>query len=343
MKLYINTTTREFFDLDGARLADDTPQIPYKSRQEISLQLCTKTPNVDSQGVNPEIDWVKDTAYDTPGVSAILSVDSDFKRRNKGGLTADVQSGPLSAITGTFAGVTAASFRVPGKLRVFDIAGHAEYLSYTDLDVSGSNITFILAENSSLSGTYKTGDTIDAPDSLYMQSALNAEKSDPATGLFVFDLVADSVKLRNAVEYSNISVLSSIAGMELLIFTSGEDNIIEERNSFVCRTVSVTGTIGDPDSTVTAPELSTNALMLAVSSIMAQGLITEYSKDKSEWHSEQTSQDNFTRFRFINAPATEKSWVVLEIKSGKTPVKGVDYWTAEDQEAIKNEMLNQGW
>lgn len=34
---------------------------------------------------------------------------------------------------------------------------------------------------------------------------------------------------------------------------------------------------------------------------------------------------------------------VERIAQQMKPVKGVDYWTAEDQEAIKNEMLNQGW
>lgn len=34
---------------------------------------------------------------------------------------------------------------------------------------------------------------------------------------------------------------------------------------------------------------------------------------------------------------------VRALIKGEAPEKGVDYWTAEDQEAIKNEMLNQGW
>lgn len=344
MKLYINTSERNFFDKNGASLADETPQIPYKSRQEIILQLCTATPDADSPGVNPETDWPQDTSFNIPGVSAILSVDSDFKRRNKGGLPEDVQAGELSTITGTFSGVTSASFRIPGTLRLFDAAGHAEYLPYTDLTVSGSNVTFILAENSSIAKSYSKGDVVDAPDSLYMQSALNAEKSNPATGLFVFDLVADSVKLRNAVEYSNTNVLSSIAGMELLIFTSDKDNIIEERNSFICRTVSVTGTIGDPDSTVSVPDLTKNALTAAVSSLLAQGMETEYSIDKSSWHTTQAADDKFLRFRFVQSSGVDSAWVYYEIKKGDpglTPyIRNGNWYIGDTNTGVKAEGVN---
>lgn len=330
MKLYINTATREFFDKDGVRLASDTPKIPYKSRQEVVLQLCTDTPDADTPGISPETEWRKDTSFNLPGVSAILSVDNDFKRRNKGGLSVDVQAGELSTITGTFTGVTSASFRIPGTVRIFDTIGNAEILNYTNIEITNSNVTFILAENSSLKNSYEKGAVIDAPDSLYMQAALNTEKSSPATGLFVFDLVADSMKLRESVEYSSTSVLSSIAGMELLIFTAEKDGTLLERNSFVCDTVSVTGTIGDPDSTVSVPDLSANALAAAVSALNAQGFIVEYSTDKNEWHATQGGEDRFLRFRFKSASASEDAWVVLEMKQGPAGKDGTNGTDGKD-------------
>lgn len=324
MKLYLNTTERIFFDSSGALLASGDPKIPYKSRQQIKIQLVTESPNSDTPGVDPETEWPKDTSFDLPGVTALLSVDNDFKRRNKGTLSEGIGSGTLKTVTASFSGVTPASFRIPGTLRIFDIAGNAENLSYNNIDISNGKVTFTLAENSSVSKSYESGTTVDAPDSLYMQAALNAEKSSPETGLFVFDLVADSAKLREAVDYASVSVLSSIAGMELLIFTIEQDNTILERNSFVCDTVSVTGTIGDPESTVTVPNLTANALAAAVSALNAQGFIVEYSTDKTEWHSTQGNEDRFLRFRFKSASASEDAWVVLEMKQGPAGKDGTD-------------------
>lgn len=323
MKFYLDTSLRAFYDSKGELLASGEPQIPYKSRQMIEIQLVTNSPDNGTPGVRPEIDWPKDKSFDIPGVTALLSVDNDFKRRNKGTLKNDISAGTVTSITGAFSGVAASSFRIPGTLRIFDAAGNAENLSYTSLEVTGSNVVFAV-ENSSVSKSYSSGATIDAPDSLYMQAALNAEKSSPATGLFIFDLVADSAKLREAIDYSSVSVLSSIAGMELLVFTVEQDNTILERNSFVCETVSVTGTIGDPDSTVTVPDLTENALAAAVSALNAQGFIVEYSTDKNEWHSTQGNEDRFLRFRFKSASASEDAWVVFEMKQGPAGKDGTD-------------------
>jgi hypothetical protein len=160
MKFYINTQERSFFDSSGASLSEGSPQIPYKSRQEIVLQLCTATPDSDFPGVNPASDWPKDTSFDLPGVSAILSVDSDFKRRNKGSLAAEISSGVLTSVTGIFSGVIPSSFRIPGTLRIFDTIGNAEILNYTNIEITNSNVTFILAENSSLKKSYEKGAVI---------------------------------------------------------------------------------------------------------------------------------------------------------------------------------------
>lgn len=82
------------------------------------------------------------------------------------------------------------------------------------------------------------------------------------------------------------------------------------------------------------------------------GLVGELSGYDSEGKAAFVLQlENFSvRNRIVSAGDPEEvpsnyltEAQVRALIKGEAPVKGVDYWTSEDQEAIKNEMLNQGW
>ena len=78
-----------------------------------------------------------------------------------------------------------------------------------------------------------------------------------------------------------------------------------------------------------------------VSAYVSRPTELQFSADGTSWHTTQTATDIYYRQRL---DAANIPWSpAIKLPTAKEPVKGVDYWTAEDQLAIKNEMLNQGW
>ena len=319
-KIYVNTATRTFYDSSGSLFADGFPKLAYKRSEQFRIQLCTDTPDAGTEGCDPE-EWEKDAQYDLTGITALLSVDNDFRRRRKGTTTAAIDAGPVAQISATIANASAATIRNSGSLRVFGSDGAPEGFEYTSFTISGNTVTFALADGASATGNYASGSVMDVPDAIYMQAAMSNE-SDPANGLFVFDLVADSAKLRDAMEYSDTSKLNDIAGMELLLFTVANGEITE-CDSYVCNTVSVTATMAEANPDAQMPSTFEDTLLGLIAAALGSGMISQFSVDGSSWHDEQQDEDLYMRFRLTSTGNTGL-WLVMRLKAGPPGTPGTN-------------------
>lgn len=303
-KIYIDTISRNFYDESGTPFADGYPRLAYKRREKFIFQLCKESPDAGTPGVDPEA-WAKDTSFGLPGITGLLSVDKDFLRRRKAVLKDPVSTGPVSVITMTVANAADFFVRPSGVVRLFDSLGNAEGVNYISAAITGNDIRFTLQDGSSLTRSYEAGSSADVPDAVYMQAALDTETSDPASGLFAFDLVADSAKLREVMEYSNTRSIDDIAGMELLLFTVGEDTVTE-RDSFLCNTISVFGTIAEASVNAQIPDQAKDNIVALISAAVGYGVVLQFSVNGSDWHDIQTESDQYIRFR--SAISSTSAW-----------------------------------
>ena len=321
-KIYLNTRKREFYDATGCRFASGYPKIAYKRSERFAIQLCVESPGAETEGCKPE-EWVHDTQFDISGITALLSVDNDFRRRRKGTLEAAVSAGNVSTIAANFDGASAAVIRKEGVLQLFSDDEEAEGVQYTGFSVSGNKVTFTLAENSSLAKSYDSGSQADVPEALYMQAAMSVTDSKPEDGLFVFDLVAYSPKLRAVMEYADMRKLNAVAGMEILLFTMGADGTRTECDSYLCETCSVTATMAEANPNPQLPDTARDTLSGLVAAVMSNGMEAEFSADGAEWHPEQNVEaDTFVHFRL---KGTSYGWSTpMSIPRGMKGADGAD-------------------
>lgn len=316
-KIYVNTTTRTWYNADGDQFADGFPRLAYKRSERFVIQLCSTTPDAGTPGVDPENNWPKDTQYGLPGVTALLSVDNDFLRRRKGGLASELAAGKVSQLVATISGASVATIRSAGTLRLFDSVGNMEGLRYTGYSISGETVTFTLAEDSELKNSYAAKSVMDIPDTLYMQAVMLIDESDPANGLFVFDLVAYTPKLRETMEYSNVSSLENLAGMELLIFTVN-DVTTTECDSYLCTTCSVSATMAEADPDAQMPDTSADALIALIAAAIGYGYDRQFSVDgETNWHDEQADEDRYMRAR-LSVSGAAGAWLVWRLSTAET-------------------------
>ena len=295
-KLYLNTVDRTWYDADGSEPSDSNPQIPLGNSERIAIQCCTETPNAGTPGINPETDWTKDTQFNLSGVTALLSADNNFLRHMKGQVKTAISAGTVSSAELTITGATPGKIPSTGSIRLFDAAGNYEALEYTARSISGTTVTFTCASGSSLENSYGAGATADCPESLYAQASLNASQSNPATGLFVFDFVMDSAKLREASDYADISEIGDVKGLELLIFTVVND-VITIKNAYLCSTLRIPIPMASPDQNPDMPDTYESNVAAITAALLAQGLSLQFSADGTSWHDTQAATDLYFRMR----------------------------------------------
>ena len=350
-KIYINIIEGKFFKSNGSMLRDGEPRLSYKRRDKIAFQLCTETPNANGEGVNPD-EWTKVTSYaNIPGVSALLTVDNDFLRWYRGALTQDVASGSVSEISVRISGVAQGSIATTGTIRLYDELGNVTPLKYDNVVViSGEQVKLLLADGSFINNSFAAGVTVDVPAGAYIQAPLNYSESDIANGLFVFDLVAYSAKLKAALEYSSQNSAPGSIGMELLIFQTTDDET-QEIGSYYCDTASIRSTMAEANPNAALPETEKDVMIgLLYSQIRLlygeNPLEMQFSVDGvTNWHETQTAEDRFFRQRIANLDAAWSDAVMMAAGvpgkdgidgiDGHTPERGVDYWTDADKAEIK--------
>lgn len=299
-KLYLNTVDRTWYDADGSQPSDSNPQIPLGNTERVVIQCCTETPDAGTPGVDPENDWTRDAQFDLTGVTALLSADNNFTRHLNGTLASALEAGTVSSAVLTIANATTGKIPSAGTVRLFDASGGFETLEYTARSVSGSAVTFTLASGSTLDNSYAAGTVADCPESLYAQASMNTDESDPATGLFVFDIVMDSRKLRENSDYADTSEIGDVKGLELLIFTV-QGSTVETRNSYLCTTFRIPIPMADPNQNPSMPETYADNVAAIINALLAQGFSVQFSADGTNWHDTQTASDLYFRFRSVSS------------------------------------------
>ena len=296
-KLYLNTTERVWYDADGSQPSDSNPQIPLGNTEKIIIQCCSLTPDAGTPGINPETDWEKDTQFDLPGVTALLSCDNNFTRRLKGSLKTAVEAGSVNSVVLTISNVTPGMIPQTGAIQIFGVDGEPEGLEYIRRTISGTDVTFELAPESNVAQSYASNSVANCPEALYAQSALNVAESDPGNGLFVFDITMDSLKLREKADYANAKSIDDVKGLELLIFTVNGDDI-ETRNAYICDTFTVPVPMAEPNPNPQMPETYRDTVASMISALLAYGFQLQFSVDgASQWHDIQDVSDLYFRFR----------------------------------------------
>ena len=311
-KFYINTVTGTWYNSDGDLFRDGMPEYTYQNSYRIAIQLCSSTPSSATEGVNPE-EWEKYTGYSAGGVTALLSADNDFRRRRKGTVVGEIPAGSVSQIAMDIESASAATIRSSGTLRLFNTSGVAEVLKYDSVSIAGETVTFSLSSGSVLENSYSDGAAGDVPDAIYAQAAMIAEESDPANGLFVFDFVIYSEKLREKFEYADLETLDDLKGIELLIFSlDGDTADIHDR--YFCKSCSIKAPMAEPGLLTEIPDSCSGNLASMITALISNGFDVEFSADGDSWHTEQLEDDSFMRFR-LKVVGESGEWIVVQLKS----------------------------
>ena len=299
MIIYINTVTRECFNESGDFFKSNMPQIPYLSKEDVKIVLCTSTDGGNDAGASPE-NWTRDTSYSNiNGIGAIITVDSDFIHKIKGSLTTQITSGQVTTIVTEIDGASIAKIPSSGVVRIFNSSGSYEALTYSARNVNGNSVTFTTSGN--LVNTYPEGSVIDCDQSPYCSAYLNTAESNIQQGEFVFSLSCSSDRLREEMEYSDVEKLS-VKGIELLIYKT-EDSKDQILNAFICDTFSIVGTIGAVGFEAEPPDGTENKLAGLVDQLLAAGFEVEQQND--------SAGNTQFRFRSVDAGGTWSSWVTV--------------------------------
>jgi hypothetical protein len=181
----------------------------------------------------------------------------------------DDEAGGVTQITVNLPDTKRLNINGSGIIRIWVDHESSEAIKYNAFTVVKNNkgadtSNFIFNLASATTRSYPKQTTVDIPDSLYAQAAMNTDESDPATGLFVFDISMYSAKLRAKMEYSNIATLDTLAGMELLLFTVNGDSI-DVIDNFLCTTVSLPATMAEANPNPQIPDSESDALAAMIS------------------------------------------------------------------------------
>lgn len=278
---YLNTVTREWFDADGNYFSARMPEMAYQSRETVLVYLKKETPNAGELGVKPA-EWPADTELaNLPGIGARLTVDSDFIHKLKGTIAGTVNAGS-GAVLVNIGNIQKELIPQSGTLRLFDAAGNSESVRYKSRADQGNKIfLFTLEDGGTVLNEYVSGSTVDFDQAPYASVFYNAASSNISEGMFAFDLVLDSPRLRAEMDYSDKETLP-VQGLELLFFTIDSDGNQEPVKAFMLDTFTLTGTMGSLDSDAPVPDPLKNEIAAYVGSLIPEGSGGKISEEQKE-------------------------------------------------------------
>jgi hypothetical protein len=266
---YLNTTDNLFLDQAGDFWRDKTPELTVRGNEKIIIHLVADSPDYGTAAADPA-SWQPDDYWkDISGISAMLTIDNDYRHRIKGVLSGDVSSGAM-AVSITFS--TLSNFDeipISGIIALHSITGATENISYTFRTIAGKTVTFQLG--TAITGNYASGSAGDVKQSPLCLAYLSAEKSDWQTGKLVFELAIDSTRLRALTEYSDSAAIN-IDGIELLFYVVSENNgeVILLRR-FLWDTPSLVNTMGDPGYPAPVPDSDKDYIASEIARQLAAG------------------------------------------------------------------------
>lgn len=346
MELYLNTTTGEWFDANGNPFANNTPQIAYKQHEYIVIWLKESTPDAGELGVDPR-EWPVSSYSYYADLGALLTVDNDYTHKLQGVTNSDYAAGAVATITATIAEATNALLPSKGTVRLFSSAGTFESLLYESRSINGTSVTFTLAEGSTLANSYSAGAMCDCDQAPYLQAYFIPEYSVISDGMLQFEVIADSLRLREAFDYGNVESLP-VQGMELLLFGVSEDGTQTPMASYLLDTFALVGTLGAVGMDAEIPDPTKNQLAALVGVLMSRGMQVEtrLNSDQTELRVKLTNlsvdawSDWFaiSTIRGADGAKGDKGDKGDKGEDGKTPIRGVDYFTTEDVAVLLEEL-----
>ena len=273
LTLYLNTITGDWFDADGNLFRNGSPSLSFHSREQVRIIVCTDT-LADSSAA-----WVRDTSYaGFNQCSALITADNDYIQHLKGELAVAIEAGNVDSVQIKFpASITLGLLPSAGTIRLFNAAGNYEALDYTarELTDAASNTFTFDTTGLTVEDSYAVGAVADSTQAPYCEAFMDFAKSNLAQGVFAFDLVADSYRIREATDYGNVATLP-ITGLEFLPFYIDSDTtetIILKK--YLLGTFALTGIQGNPNSEGEIPDATINRIAAAVGAQMAEGIQAE--------------------------------------------------------------------
>ena len=280
MKLLYDVQNNKWYNENGESFSNEQPAIPYGNTERIEIQLYAEV-NGTNSGREAVEDWVKYTEFSDGGYSAILATDNNFQHWYKGSLKEAVS--PETATSGIHVETTQNIDDIAENGNIYLYAGDTpEALSYSSRQSTEGGILFTLSEDTLPEGSYAQGSKVDIPEMLYAEAAMIPEESDPATGLFVFDFICDSQKLRNQMRYSSVEMIDDCKGLEITIFQAHE-NSLYIRKRFCCNTFQITGGIADIHTNAPLTSQEESQYLAALNGFVSQGLELQCSTDGNTW------------------------------------------------------------
>ena len=299
LEFYLNTTSPQWFGLDGNPFRDNNPSMAFLSRDTVKIIACTETPEAGEENVDPT-SWPRDASWAAiSGIGAKITVDNDYIHKLKGTLATEVPAGSTASISATIENASYATIPANGTVRLFDASGNYEAIAYTVRSISGNTVVF--TTSGTLTGSYESGATMDCDQSPYCEAYLDTAQSNLEQGEFVFQLVVDSPRLREEMDYTNTARLD-VQGLEMLVYKTVDGND-EPVKAYLCDTFSITGTIGNVGYEAEPPDPVKNQIAGIVNQLAAAGFEVEQQYDES-------GNTQF-RFRSSSAGGTWSQWITV--------------------------------
>jgi hypothetical protein len=245
LTLYLNTTTREWFDVNGNPLPDKMPRLTFLTSETILIYPKRTTPNAGEVGCDTS-KWGTDYLLaPAERMSAKLTIDSDYIHKLNGTLSASIGAGSVTEVTVRFAQtVTLSEIATAGTLRLFASNGvDFESVQYTSRHkLENGDIVFTIADSANIDNDYVNGAKLDCDQAPYCTAFYSPVNTSAKQGAWGFDLVVDSQRLRDKLEYSNVSEVA-IKGLELLIYAVDSNGNEQPVQAFL-QIQTISSTIG---------------------------------------------------------------------------------------------------
>ena len=335
IELFLNTTTREWFDRDGNPFGADMPEIVYGTVEQIAIWLKSETPDAGELGVDP-LQWTKDVHYsEMPNLAAKITVDSDYIHKIKGQLTGDVTAG--ASVVDITLKTTLPMIPERGIIRLFSVDGSIESVRYAERVQTGTNtFEFTLEDGVSIAKSYTANMDVDCDQAPLCSAVYSPSDSAPNFGMWSFNLSVNSARLRAEMEYADKASVD-VRGLELLLYTVDADGNEQPVQAFLLDTLSLVSTLGNVGNDAEVPDPAKNEVAALVSTLLSEGLDVE----------QQTGSNGATQIRVklassVAAGSQWSDWIDVGMSSeeidaleARLEVKLKDH--------VQNELANQSW
>jgi hypothetical protein len=256
LKAYLDTTDSIWLDEAGNEFRNGTPSLIVGGHEQIKVTLVKASPNRGTAAANPD-SWERDTSWNSDGITAMLTIDNDYKHLNKLSFAQPPEKDAAMVLCSS-SGINMSDIPVTGELYFYKSNGYYDAVAYTDVSTNGSVITF-----STPTGVPGEGYMYAAiPQSPLATAYLSAE-SDLSQGELVFDLVVNSKRLLELTAFSSIANVS-ISGIELLFYRTTAENNIEKIRAYMWDSVSLRNSQGNPGYQAEPPDPVKDMIAAAV-------------------------------------------------------------------------------